>query len=85
VDAVRVLTAAVLFPAMTPRIDVVEEMDPVAVTAPVILRPWANVTGPAKLDVPVPFTAALPTVTTSPKLVMIGITFYREFFQLKLA
>ena len=38
-----------------------------------VVNPCANVTSPAKLEVPVPWTTAFPVVTTSPKFVMVGI------------
>jgi hypothetical protein len=45
------------------------------VTAPVIVNVFETVKGPAKDEGPSPWTTAFPVVTTSPKLVMVGILY----------
>jgi hypothetical protein len=45
------------------------------VTAPVIVNVFETVNGPAKDEGPRPWTTEFPVVTTSPKLVMVGILY----------
>jgi hypothetical protein len=45
------------------------------VTAPVIVNVFETVKGPANDEGPRPWTTAFPVVTTSPKLVMVGILY----------